>query len=216
MGIIVVVPKYRHTEMAKISYSLKSIDRAKLIKLLDDKKIRYTAITIVSILFLSVTSTIWTWHKEDVCKSQTKEAFTDVSREWKDTMNRASHSARITVGSSVSELQVIKRKTEKAEVPDCARLSKALLILAMDGDINQLLRFMGGETNTYHENAYWKLSQQEIETVISKGRSDVLIKSEEEVQVKALLMGSDALLKEGTVAAEETRKMTEEIQRRNK
>jgi hypothetical protein len=216
MGMIVVVPQYRHTEMAKILYSLKSFDRAKLIKLLDDKKIRYAAIGIVSIVILSIISTIGIWHKEDVCRGQTKEAFTDASREWKDTMNRASHSARITIGSSISELQAIKRKTEKTEVPDCARLSKALLVLAMDRDISQLLRFMGGETSTYYETPYWKLSQQEIDTVISKGRSNYPIKSEDDTQVQALLLGSNALIEEGKIATEKTKEMTEEIERRNK
>jgi len=65
-------------------------------------------------------------------------------REFDDASDLASHTARDQIGSSIADLQRIRREAEDETIPGCLTNLKAYQVQHMNSVISTLISFMGG------------------------------------------------------------------------
>jgi hypothetical protein len=179
------------------------------IKFLRSEKFRNGLIIAVSGFFLyqSVSFALQA-REEGICKSDSEKIFKEITSEWEDTSRRASRTSRIALTPVVGEMQAIKRKLEKAEVPKCANFAKFLTTKAMNSEINLFLEFMENRSGgNYIQNEIdKKIAGKEITEILEKGKSSHNLDSESEMENKYFELQANELI-------EHSKKLREEIER---
>ncbi|AFY77999.1 hypothetical protein Ple7327_2722 [Pleurocapsa sp. PCC 7327] len=156
-----------------------------------NKNVKYGLASVIGIAVIGWGSTsLYFKHQADSCRTETKEAIGKISEEWDDVMSRAKASNRLNMQANISDLQHIKRKVSDAKWPQCALVAKSAVWVGMQSDINQLLKFAGGDDISYDKSFAWKIFADEIKQITSSGETNHSVNSEDDAKkaVEALFI----------------------------
>jgi hypothetical protein len=169
------------------SYSADKARKAKIKKILSSKKLKYgVALFTISIIITSAMTIALSAREESICKTESEKIFKEIFSEWEDTSRRANNTGRIALAPVVGEMQAIKRKTEKIEIPSCAVFAKFSTVQYMNVEINLFLKFMADKSITEpgFADINKKIAVEEIAFIQMNGKSNYKFNSESEMTIK--------------------------------
>jgi hypothetical protein len=169
------------------SYSADKAHKAKIKKFISSKKIKYgVALSTISIIIIGASTIALSAREESICKTESEKIFKEIFSEWEDTSRRAHNTGRIALAPVVGEMQAIKRKTEKIEIPSCAVFAKFSTVQYMNVEINLFLKFMADKSNTEPGSAdiNKKIAVEEIAFIQMNGKSNYKFNSESEMTIQ--------------------------------
>jgi hypothetical protein len=149
------------------------------------KKLKYgTALFVVSGLLGGATAITLQAREESICKTESEKIFKEIISEWEDASHRANSTSRIALAPVIGEMQSIRRKTEKIEVPNCATFARFSTVEYMEAEINTFLKFMANEPNENYTSASFhkKIAVEEIAFIQLNGKSNYKFNSKQEMK----------------------------------
>jgi hypothetical protein len=173
------------------SYSADRARKAKIKKFLLSKKFQYgVALLVISGILTGVTTVAFQAREESICKTESEKTFKEIFSEWEDTSNRAHSTGRIALAPVIGEMQAIKRKTEKIDVPKCAAFAKFLTIKAMNAKTKVFLDFMANREYAEYgsSNSQEEIAMEEIAAIQTNGKSNYNFNSENEMHTEYSLL----------------------------
>jgi len=181
------------------SYSADKARKAKIKKFLLSKKFQYgVALFVTSGILMGVTTIALQAREESICKTESEKIFKEIISEWQDTSHRAHSTSRIALAPVIGEMQAIRRKTEKIEVPKCATFAKFLTVKAMNAKVDIFLDFMADKPYSKYgsSNHEEEIATEEIAVIQVNGKSAYQFNSEDEMKIKFSSLMTEKITKD--------------------